>query len=285
MDVQTGMVSVVIPYYNRRNLIVDCLKSILAQTYSNLEVIIVDDGSNDHAEEVLAPYLGERVRYYRYEPNQGACHARNVGVSMARGEYIAFQDSDDIWHPEKLEKELEYLLAGGWDMVFCGMNRKDIQNKRVLYYPADGFDEQKSTFAQLLYANRISTQTILEKREMAQRLHFDESFRRFQDWDYALQAAMAGVKMGYLPIALVDSEIQADSISAKVRNGEAQEHLYQKYKVEYDSAPKAYARLMAGMSRECSDREKALNCLRKSLKSHFNPKLFIKYVLMKSRML
>lgn len=281
MNDQEKMVSVVIPYYNRQDCIIGCLESVLNQTYSDLEVIIVDDGSKESAEELLKPYLGERVRYHRYTPNQGACHARNVGVSMARGGYIAFQDSDDRWHPDKLEKQLNYLHSGGWDLVFCGMNRTATLKAKPTYYPPEDFDETKNTVEQLLACNRISTQTMLLTREAADRLSFDESFPKNQDWDYALNAALKGVKIGYLPLALVDSVVLADSISNVQKAGPAREKIYRKYYSEYQKYPASQARALDDIARSYrkTDRKKAVHYQYLSLTTHFTLKRLVKYLL------
>src|SRR5579862_9064675 len=95
-------VSVVIPTYNRADKVGNAIKSVLAQTVHDLEVIVVDDGSSDDTEKVLAKEFGDRVRYY-VQANQGASVARNRGIEEARGEWIAFLDSDDTWEVDKLE--------------------------------------------------------------------------------------------------------------------------------------------------------------------------------------
>lgn len=281
MDIIQDMVSVVIPYYNRRECIIPCLESVLNQTYQNLEVIIVDDGSKESIADILEPYLGDRVRCCRYTPNQGACHARNVGASMARGGFVAFQDSDDFWHADKLEKQLAYLRSGNWDMVFCGMNRKGSVNGRIVYYPGEGFSENESAVEQLLSCSRISTQTMLLTREAAQRLSFDESFPKNQDWDYSINAALKGTKIGYLPVALVDSEVQPNSITVTVKAGPARERIYKKYITEYQKYPKAHARFLEDLARsyKTTDRKKSADYLRMSLKEEFTIKRCVKLLL------
>lgn len=96
-------VSVVIPTYNRAHLVGRAIQSVLNQTYQDFEIIVVDDGSTDNTEEVVKSFNDPRIRYIRHDQNRGGSAARNTGIKMARGEYIAFQDSDDEWLPEKLE--------------------------------------------------------------------------------------------------------------------------------------------------------------------------------------
>ena len=101
-------VSVVIPAYNRAEKVQRAIDSALTQSFSDMEVIVVDDGSTDNSRQVLAGAYGDSIRYF-YQPNQGASVARNRGVAEARGEWIAFLDSDDLWEKDKLEWQLKTL--------------------------------------------------------------------------------------------------------------------------------------------------------------------------------
>jgi glycosyltransferase involved in cell wall biosynthesis len=101
-------VSVIIPTYNRANYVTEAINSVLSQTYTNFEIIVVDDGSTDNTKEALRPYMGA-IRYI-YQPNSGPSVARNRGVREATSEFIAFLDSDDVWLPEKLEKQIPLMM-------------------------------------------------------------------------------------------------------------------------------------------------------------------------------
>jgi glycosyltransferase involved in cell wall biosynthesis len=111
-------VSVVIPTYERAVKVQKGIESVLAQTFSDLEVIVVDDGSTDGTEEILRESFGDRIRYY-HQANQGVSVARNKGVELARGEWIAFLDSDDLWAKEKLEWQLKALERFGPQCGAC----------------------------------------------------------------------------------------------------------------------------------------------------------------------
>lgn len=102
------LVSVVIPSYNRAHVVAETLESVLAQTYRSLEIILVDDGSKDDTAGAVAPFRARGVTYVR-TANQGLATARNTGMLMARGEYIAWLDSDDLWNPEKLALQMAFL--------------------------------------------------------------------------------------------------------------------------------------------------------------------------------
>lgn len=111
-------VSVVIPTYNRADKISKSIESVLAQTFTDLEIIVVDDGSSDNTGEVLGRQFGGRIRYYA-QPNQGASVARNKGIQESRGKWIAFLDSDDLWVPEKLEWQLKALEQFAPECLAC----------------------------------------------------------------------------------------------------------------------------------------------------------------------
>lgn len=207
------MISVVIPTYNRAQTIRMAVDSVLNQTYRDIELIIVDDASTDGTQDVVTQIADDRIRYLRLEQRSGACNARNIGALSARGEFISFQDSDDKWHLDKLEKQYQFMIDRNLDFSFCGMTRIMLEDpNRKYYYPNVDMDDNKDYFDQLLYLNRVGTQTIICKRECFEKIRFDVTLKRFQDWDFALQAARI-YSIGYLRESLVDSFVQKDSIS------------------------------------------------------------------------
>lgn len=240
------MISVVIPTYNRKEKLSDCIQSVLAQSYRNIEVLVVDDASSDGTEEIFQNVSDPRLLYFRYETNRGACYARNYGAERAKGEFLAFQDSDDKWHSDKLEKQYGFLRSADADMCFCGMNRVSASGSRF-YYPVHPFTPEHGV-EEFLAENRASTQTMLMYKRVWEQLRFDEDIRRYQDWDFGIRAA-ARFSLCYLPEALVESEVGEDSISSRVNSYPHLLHLYNKHKALYQQYPKSDAVMNRRMGR------------------------------------
>ncbi len=240
------LISVIIPSYNRKDKLPVCIESVLNQTYSNIELIVVDDASTDGTKELFNEISDSRLIYLRYDENHGACYARNYGAERSHGKIIAFQDSDDIWHPDKLEKQLKHLLESRADMSFCGMNRVSMDGSHY-YYPVHPYEPEHS-LANFLAENRASTQTMLMHRYVWEQLRFDDTFRRYQDWDFAIRAA-ANFELAYLPEALVESEVGGDSISFAVNSYPALVKLYTKHKALYEQYPESDAVMNRRMGR------------------------------------
>lgn len=115
----SGLVSIVMPSYNTGKYIAESIKSVLAQTYTNWELLIVDDCSTDNTDEVVSEFLSdERIHYIKNEKNSGAAVSRNRALREAKGKWIAFLDSDDTWHPQKLEKQIAFMKKNGYKFTY-----------------------------------------------------------------------------------------------------------------------------------------------------------------------
>jgi glycosyltransferase involved in cell wall biosynthesis len=109
-----GLVSIIMPSYNTAQYIKNSIDSVLAQTYKNWELLIVDDCSTDNTDEIVAQFNDSRITYVKNEKNSGAAVSRNRALAQAKGKWIAFLDSDDLWAPEKLEKQLKFMVENGY---------------------------------------------------------------------------------------------------------------------------------------------------------------------------
>ncbi|MBR1592539.1 MAG: glycosyltransferase family 2 protein [Ruminococcus sp.] len=230
------MISVIIPTYNRADRIKLSAESVLKQTYRDIELIIVDDGSDDNTEEVVRSLNDDRVIYIR-QKNSGACAARNNGILHARGEYIAFQDSDDKWRRDKLEKQLECMKEYNADVCFCKMKRANYAANKAVYFP----DIPRGTveYSSLLAESLVSTQTILAKRAAFDEFKFDVRVKARQDWDWTIRAA-GKYSFCFDDDVLVDVYLQNDSITANQNHEKIAKTLmqiYSKYKYLFKDYP------------------------------------------------
>ena len=228
-----NVISVIIPTYNRANTIERSAKSVLNQTYKDLELIIVDDCSSDNTEEIVANLAehDDRVCYIRHEKNKGACAARNAGIDAARGEYIAFQDSDDVWRPEKLEKQIEVLQKYEADICYCRIQQHNYSSSGNCYYP-NGLQEGTVDYEKFLSGFHASTQTLLAKAEVFREHRFDKNLKMLQDFDWCIRAGKNYV-VAYTDEVLADVYLQEDSITSlrtTKKMLETYETFLQKYK-------------------------------------------------------
>ena len=180
-------VSVIIPTYNRELLIARAIDSVLAQTYRDFEIIVVDDGSRDNTRNLLAAYTG-KIKYV-YQDNQGISAARNLGIRETSGKYIAFLDSDDYWTPEKLELQVDILDKH--DHVGIVYGRMPIINKKgdILGMKPNGVSGKN--FQELLRVwGDLPTSSVMTRRECFDRLgFFDKTLPPMEDIDMWLRIA------------------------------------------------------------------------------------------------
>lgn len=179
-------VSVVIPAYNAEAFIGDTVHSALNQTFSDLEVIVVDDGSKDGTVKRLEEF-GDRIRVHQ-KPNGGVSSARNAGVDLARGTFIAFLDADDLWAPTKLERQLHGLTA---PMSFTDRHnigaRGDIPELQSESTPMEGGDLFEPL---MLRGNFITLTTVLLRRDLFLQMDgFYSGLNGTEDWDLWLRIA------------------------------------------------------------------------------------------------
>ncbi|HFR3414640.1 TPA: glycosyltransferase family 2 protein, partial [Streptococcus suis] len=111
------LVSIIMPSWNTAKYISESIQSVLDQTHQNWELIIVDDCSNDETEKVVSHFKDSRIKFFKNSNNLGAALTRNKALRKARGRWIAFLDSDDLWHPSKLEKQLEFMKNNGYSFT------------------------------------------------------------------------------------------------------------------------------------------------------------------------
>lgn len=126
---EKGLVSIIMPSYNTAPYIRETIQSVLDQTYQNWELIIVDDCSTDNTDEVVASIKDERIRYLKNEKNSGAAVSRNRALREAKGRWVAFLDSDDLWMPGKLEKQISFMESNDYSFSYTNYEEIDVEGK------------------------------------------------------------------------------------------------------------------------------------------------------------
>lgn len=126
------LVSIIMPSFNTGKYITETIESVLVQSYKNWELIIVDDCSSDNTDEIISTYLSDdRIHYLKNEKNSGAAFSRNTALREANGKWIAFLDSDDLWMPEKLEKQLSFMKSNGYFFSYTDYEEIDVNGKQT----------------------------------------------------------------------------------------------------------------------------------------------------------
>ena len=131
---ENELVSIIMPSWNTGNFIAESIQSVINQTYKNWELIIVDDCSTDNTDEVVSFYKDQRIKYLKNEKNSGAAITRNKALREAQGEWIAFLDSDDLWAPEKLEHQINFMKNNGYNLSFTEYEKIDEESKPLNVY-------------------------------------------------------------------------------------------------------------------------------------------------------
>lgn len=238
-------VTVVIPSYNRERTIKRAIDSVLRQSYSNINIIVVDDASTDGTEDVVRQMMLEHsnISYIKQSTNKGACAARNAGINATQTKYIAFLDSDDEWLPEKIQTQLEFMRENQADVVFCSVYR--IEKGGAIVYPNRIYDGD--IHRKLLEGNFISTGMLLGRTECFLE-GFDDTLPRLQDWDIMIRISAKYI-VKHCPVPLANYYIQADSISFNHQKLKiASTIIFEKYRSDFENNKRA----LAGISSLCA---------------------------------
>ena len=153
-----NLVSIVVPVHNAERFVDEAIRSVLAQTYSDWELILVDDGSTDKSADVIIKHKSNKVKIVSLAKNVGAAKARNRGIREARGRYLCFLDADDLWTPEKLEKQVKFMQEKDCAFSFTGYEFADVEgrpNGKVVCIPST------MTYKQALRNTTIWTSTVM----------------------------------------------------------------------------------------------------------------------------
>jgi glycosyltransferase involved in cell wall biosynthesis len=266
------LVSAVIPSYNYGHFVCEAVESALAQTYPNIEVVVVDDGSTDDTRERLAPYT-DRIRYI-HQTNSGLSAARNTGIRHARGEWIALLDADDLWHPDKTTLQLASAKRVGRVALIGSPPARAMPKELPLHPPL-----HRVGVSDFLLSSRMGPSSALIRRDAFSVVgNFDETLRSVEDRDMWLRLA------AQYPAVVVESPCW----SYRTHSGQmsrAAKRMYDNYHKVLESffenhpdhamlRNMAYSYLYFDSSLcflECGERWRALGMLLRSFADHLNP--------------
>lgn len=234
-------VSVIIPAYNKADLTVETVESVLSQTYKNIEVIVIDDGSTDNTRERLLPFT-DKIKYV-YKENGGACSARNVGVKLSAGEYIGFIDCDDLYLPEKVRKSVDYLEKNhDCGFVHTAAYFINKNGEVVSKYSHPQSRQRRRVYERLLNRNFICNSTVIIRRECLDKVGmFDESVFTPADWDMWLRLAREYC-LGYIDEPLTKYRVSGSFIFNNLDLAEKEELQVVSKSFQYDPNTLGYIR-------------------------------------------
>lgn len=211
------LVSIITPMYNSEAFIVDTINSIIAQTYTNWELLLIDDKSSDKTIEIVNHFIKKysNIKLLQNEVNSGAAISRNKGIMEASGDFIAFLDADDLWKPEKLEKQVAFMKANNCDVSFSSYEQIDEQGK-----PLNKLVEALPilTYNKYLKSNYIGNLTGMYSSKTLGKI-VSPNLRKRQDWLLWLIAIKtSGIPAQGIQESLAYYRIREDSISSNKLN-------------------------------------------------------------------
>jgi len=207
-----SLISIIMPTFNRANTIKKSIESVILQSYKNWELIIVDDGSIDETEKLVSSFNEKRIYYYKLPSNQGAPIARKKGIQLSNGVFLAFLDSDDLYHKNKLEKQFDLYLKLKTPVVLCDFLEVRGENKikhSLMKYT-------KTELNQILICPGPLFQCMLIHKESIPDIenYINEKLISSQEWDFIIQLFLKGVSFSNVNEVLVTWKIQNDSITS-----------------------------------------------------------------------
>ncbi len=245
-------VSVVIPTYNRETTLKRAVGSVLAQTFPDLELLVIDDGSTDDTASLMRKIADPRVRYMPQDVNRGVAAARNVGLREVRGDFIAFLDSDDEWMPEKLERQLDLFerLPEKVGLVYAGVEAVTENGNRTRQMPSDRGDVYRKLLLRNIITGGGST-AVIRRNVVATVGFFDESLPAIEDYEYWLRLSRF-FKVDFVPEVLMCYHtpplLRRKSMDHK-DNIDAREEFYRRYGHEMRRAGVAHLFLLDSAGR------------------------------------
>jgi glycosyltransferase involved in cell wall biosynthesis len=204
--------SVVIPAYNRPQLLLRALNSVLSQSFTNYEIIVIDDHSPEDLTPIIEKCKVKALTYVRLEKNTGGGGARNAGINHSKGLYISFLDSDDYWYPEKLQETYNAIVKNKEvDCIISGIDIIKKDGTHTIHLPGA---EKSGIFESILFKkNIIQTSALTLNKKITQKIMFSENLKKHQDLDLYIRLDNSGIKPHYIKTALVAWDISHEQPS------------------------------------------------------------------------
>ncbi|MGQ5516926.1 glycosyltransferase family 2 protein [Halococcus saccharolyticus] len=264
--------SVVLATYNRADVLGRAIRSVLAQTYSDFELIVIDSGT-DNADEIVASFDDPRIRYLRQKP-QGLGAARNLGIDVARAELIAFQDDDDEWQPTKLTKQVDAIRNAPESVGVVYSTVQKIQNGQQWWVPNENTTQTSGSLVPALWRhNFVSPQTVLIKKRCVETVGgFDESLPALEDWEMWLRVAQT-FEFEHVDEALATAHISEDSMSVDYESlAVARDAIVRKHRHTFDEESVARHLFWSGHGfMKTNNVDQGRRNLREALSAEFRP--------------
>lgn len=214
------LISVITPIFNGERYILETIQSVLNQSYKNWEMIIVDNCSTDNSRIIVNQISDDRIKLIELEYNSGGpARPRNIGLDNAKGEYIAFLDADDVWLPEKLEKQIKFIQKDDVDIVHTLANKIDenstyrgVLNGQRAYNKLKYFFNEKNI---LYYTNFININSVLMKTNKEIKFSEDKNLVALEDWNYWIDNLHSGLTVKLLEERLLNYRVHPASASSR----------------------------------------------------------------------
>lgn len=207
-----SLVSIIVPNYNSEQYIAECLNSIISQTYTEWEIVIVDDCSNDDSPNIARSYVeqDERIKLIALNNNAGSAVARNTGIEASSGRFIAFLDSDDVWLPDKLAKQIEFMRSNKHPFTHTYYQKMTETGELTEKYVKPPHD---LTHSELLKSNQIGCLTVMYDTAQVGKVYMP-LIRKRQDYGTWLNITKQGIVAKCLPEVLARYRVRSGSISS-----------------------------------------------------------------------
>lgn len=235
------LISVIMPTYKRSDKLGRAIESILNQTYSNFEIVIVDDNNPDteyrkETEKFMNDYKSEsRIKYVKMEKNGGGAAARNFGIKNAKGTYIAFLDDDDVYLPNKLEKQLKFMLDNNLDASFSNETVLDEKTGKLIYKKEYKDFKKDDILHYHLTEMIVGPQTFMYKKSVLEEINGFDIVPSGQEYILMYKTIMGGYNVDYLDADLVNIYIHSgERISTSTKKIDGERNLYELKKKHFN---------------------------------------------------